>query len=709
MESENNILLSFFSLPPDAFFERLLSFSGSFSKPEDLFVIVSQYSILNIGIKGMRIGRLIGGRWEIVWSSSLEPNQWETDYEMRVFFIQWFNKTFLEKHPCYLPKAPSGIDFNHPQHETLQGYNTTGLHHLFFHLMLGDTPWGVVHYWLEETKVLEQSYRWLSLLSSTLCDCLKTLAFAGKLLFQNSQASFPNASDGLYLKCLEELAVENDIERIEFLVVNYGREIAGCDRTCLFAVPLTSKGFSFLTTQDFEKANVFELKAVSSLSKIHKQSDQALLLKEAGIALFKAANPHHFQDKPPKQQRSVFAMFFDEAQAIEEQKITSVERKDYGPLRIGFAMRESAAKERPLAIIRYFQNIPMNWLAAFLLMDQQQRIYGFICWEGKEKIIPSLDLFSLLQKIAIIGGKCVARAYFKQKKFWIFSKTTRNHPLLNPLVFYPSLLALILIVAFFPLPMKIKGNAVLIPSYEISVPAMVSAKIESIHVQIGDYVKKGTLLIQMDPTNILLKIKEVEQDYKKNIAEADLAQNLKQETAMQLSRLNALKSQAILKSLYNDFYNCSIRAPIDGVVMGPSNLVSRRGDIPQVGEILVQLADPRYWKVKIALREQDFIYLGRVLESKKEPLGVSFRLAADPAKSYRLFLRSISQFISGVEIEGKKYEFSLIIPWEEKNIDQLLLKKGLRGQAKVYVGLRPLAHIALRDLIGFLRIHVFFW
>ncbi|KIE58713.1 membrane protein [Methylacidiphilum kamchatkense Kam1] len=503
--------------------------------------------------------------------------------------------------------------------------------------------------------------------------------------------------------------MENDTERIEFLVVNYVREIAGCDRTCLFTVPLTNKGFSFLTTQDFAKANVFELKAVSSLSKIHKQSDQALLLKEAGIALFRAANPHHFQDLPPKPKKSVFAMFFDEEQAIEDQKINTVEKKESSPLRIGFAMRESATKERPLAIMRYFQNIPMNWLAAFPLMDQQQRVYGFISWEGKEKIIPSLDLFNLLQKIAIVGGKSVARAYFNQKKFWIFSKTTRTHPLLNPLVFYSSLLVLILIVAFFPLPMKIKGNAVLIPSFEMSVPALVSAKIESIHVQIGDYVKKGTLLIQLDPTNILLKIKEVEQDYKKNMAEADLAQNLKQETAMQLSRLNALKSQAVLKSLYNDFHNSSIRAPIDGVVMGPSNLMSRRGDIPQVGEVLVQLADPRYWKVKIALREQDFIYLGRVIERQKEPLVVSFRLAADPSKSYRLLLRSLSQFISGVETEGKKYEFSLIIPWEEKNIDPLLLKKGLRGQAKVYVGLRPLAYIAFRDVIGFLRLHVFFW
>ncbi|ACD82583.1 efflux RND transporter periplasmic adaptor subunit [Candidatus Methylacidiphilum infernorum] len=706
MEKNNAADLNLFSLSPERFASILTSLLPSIGRLEELFNLVFQYVSTNFSIRGMQLARLEGAQWQRACSFPQGPLPWERDYEKKIMLAQHLNKALAGKSFCYfswaLSDGPTGL-LSHP----LEVQPPLFMHHFLFPLFSEESFLGVIHYWFSgenDQQFITRQYELLIPIHSAMARGLEEGMRTRKWSLVPPLWS---QSPSLYLNYLEELALnKNDAERTGFLLVNYSRELACSDRCCLFSVPLNRKGFAFLGTQDFDQARLFELKTASSLLQVQKQADQALVLKEAGIALIKAANPRHFLEKKVRKKNGnfLFSFLFEEDKPDNrKERIENRQQAPQEPLRIGFALREAGSKERPRQIIEYFQHIPMNWIAAFPLLDDGNRVFGFVTWEGKEPVVASLELFSLLQRICLIGGKSFAQAYFK-KKAWLYQSRA-----LKPLFLIPLLMILLLLVAFIPLPMKIKADAVLLPSYEVAVPAMVSARIEAIYVQVGDYVSKGKLLMTLDSTNIKLKIKEIEQDYKKNMAEADLAQNLKQETAMQLARLNALKSQVLLKSLYKDYQYTFVRAPRDGVVMGPHNLASRRGELTQIGEILVQLADPYSWKVKGFLKEEDLTYLAEIMEKNKKALPISFRFLADPTKSYRLALDSTAQFVHGVEIEKGKYEFSFLIPWEEKNIDPRLLKKGFRGKAKIYVGLRPLGEILFRDIVRFLKIHVFFW
>ncbi|QSR89425.1 biotin/lipoyl-binding protein [Methylacidiphilum caldifontis] len=704
MKENKSTDFNLFSLSPDKFAENLPLLLNSIRSLEKLFPIVFHYLSLKIAIQGMQITRLEGSGWRSIWSSCDGPLPWEMNHEKRNFLDQQLKQAFLEKRFCYF-SWPLSPDYDAVWSYPFDNKDHNFLHHFLFPLIHADHFQGVIHYWFKgenHQNFLEHQYQCLAPISFAVASCLGQ--WIKDITVHSSSSSTLSA---LYVKYIEELAMnEHDRDKMAHLLVNYAREAAGCDRSCLFAVPLNSKGYSFLFSQDFSQLQQFELKAASSLVEIQKHANQALILKEAVVSLVKVANPQYFVGKPKRDKKLktlFFSFLFGDEKIISSKKEELQDETSRSPLRIGFAMREGGSKERPKEIIDYFNTVPMNWIAAFPLMDDEKRIFGFLSWEGQEPIVANLELFNLLQRICLVGGRSFARVYFK-KKAWLYPFQLRK-----PLVFIALLILFLGTIALIPLPMKIKADAVLLPSFEISVPAMVSARIDSIHVQVGDYVKRGALLMTLDSTNIRLKIKEIEQDYKKNMAEADLAQNLKQETAMQLARLNALKSQAMLKSLYKDYQHTFIRAPIDGLVMGPYNLATRRGEVTQIGEVLVQLADPRYWKVKGFLKEQDLIYLANLLEKKRKPLPISFKLFADPTKSYRLFLNSTDQFVHGAEVEKAKYEFSFLIPWEEKNINPVLLKKGFRGIAKIYVGIRPLGEIAFRDIVRFLKIHVFFW
>ena len=175
---------------------------------------------------------------------------------------------------------------------------------------------------------------------------------------------------------------------------------------------------------------------------------------------------------------------------------------------------------------------------------------------------------------------------------------------------------------------------------------------------------------------------------------------------MHAARLNAEKSRAIADKLKLDIEQSTLRAPIDGVVLGAQTLSTRLGEMLRIGEPVLDVVDPSIWQVKVSMREQDLIYLGDTLtEDGKVP--VSLTLAANPAKRYSLEVNSPNQIAYGLDTARGKYDFSVMLPLETTISDASLLKSGFGGRAKFSTGRKPSCYVLFRDFINFLRVRFF--
>ncbi|ACD82182.1 efflux RND transporter periplasmic adaptor subunit [Candidatus Methylacidiphilum infernorum] len=567
----------------------------------------------------------------------------------------------------------------------------------------------------------------------------------------STKASFGLSS---YIQLLEALSGEYDIGRLGHVVANYSREIAGCDRTTLFV----AKDYKGLPADSYQSnANFycrFRLLSCSGVKKPSDKTEQAKILGEVGLTLAFLANEHLFpeskirkrlkitsssprnaKERPTKEahegekngsipkkassQKEGFS-FFPQAPrtgcplADRNDNRTSENHKPKARqgIRIGFSRRDPARiLSWPQPVRKYFESLPMNWIASLPLVDRGGRVSGFLLFEGREAPEPSTELLDSLRNLSGPVGQSLGMALSIDREWvwnFIFKFLMKGERGEKKKFFLKSLggvLGLVLLL-LIPVPFKIKGKAFIRPTLEITVPALVSARITQVFVRIGDGVKKDDLLLQMDPTELVLKLKEAEQDYKRHLAEADLAMNLRKETEMQVEKLNALKAATTAQKLYWDYKQTIVRSPIDGIIMGPANLPFIQGKVPQVGEVLIEIADPRSWEVKVVLREQDLIMIRRYFQMNNHPIKVQLRLAADPAATYSLKLSSGNMLIRGLEAEGEKYEFSIVLPWNSSSIDPELLKKGLRGQAAIELGMKPAAEVLFRDFINYMKIQL---
>jgi len=189
------------------------------------------------------------------------------------------------------------------------------------------------------------------------------------------------------------------------------------------------------------------------------------------------------------------------------------------------------------------------------------------------------------------------------------------------------------------------------------------------------------------------------------MAKSDLALNMGNETSMQVAQLNAWQSAALADKLRYELSLTEIRAPFDGVVVGPLNLSMRVGQVLKMGEPVLEMAEPGKWEVKIGVREQDIIYLEQLL-SENENIPVEIKFNADPTRVHHLEVNDPSQLAYGLETSGGNYAFALVVPFNDISGSEEL-KMGYSGRATFNTGRRTLAFVLFRDFIHFLKLRLF--
>jgi hypothetical protein len=366
---------------------------------------------------------------------------------------------------------------------------------------------------------------------------------------------------------------------------------------------------------------------------------------------------------------------------------------------------------RPAEVNEYFDAVPMNWATVMPLFDRQERVRGILLFEGIKKP-EKLDATILqMRDLAISAGRTLGAALYWQRqpaarlaRRWINARNRIVHtPRREKWVRFgvPALVLLVLLV--FPITFNVKGEARVEPRERVSLAAFAATKLLSVEVREGQAVTAGQILAQFDTLDLELQIRAARQELDRSLIEADAALSSGEELKMQSARLAANKSRIALEKYERDLDRLTIKAPFDGIVLGAGNLSSRIGQVPKPGEAVLEVIDPRSWKVRIDLREQDLRTLDYRL-AEHSPIEGSVRLAANPTHAYDLAITQRDQLRYGLDSSRGEYSFQVSLPLEAEPSQLDVLKSGFAGRASFDCGRRPVAYVLFHDFINFLRL-----
>jgi hypothetical protein len=353
----------------------------------------------------------------------------------------------------------------------------------------------------------------------------------------------------------------------------------------------------------------------------------------------------------------------------------------------------------------------MNWATVLPLFDRNNRVCGIFLFEGVKPAENLVATFPRMLDLGTSAGRALGTALYwdRQRSIRLAQRYVRakrayiDTPGKKKFLKFGLPFVILAILLLIPIDYTLKGDATLLPVNQVTLPTLVNSRLISVKVREGETVKQGQVLAELDTRDIRLQLRQVEQDYERALLESQSAMSLRDEFRMHAARINSEKSRAVADKLRLDIERSTLRAPIDGIVLGAQTLATRLGEVLRTGEPVLDVIDPSVWQVKVSMREQDLIYLGDTL-SEKGRVPVTLALAANPARRYELEVKSENQIAFGLDTARGKYDFSVMLPLETTLSDSSLLKSGFGGRAKFSTGRKPAFYVLFRDFVNFLRV-----
>jgi pyruvate/2-oxoglutarate dehydrogenase complex dihydrolipoamide acyltransferase (E2) component len=624
-----------------------------------------------------------------------------------------------------------------PAPEELPIFNRTAYEQVFVPILLGQSVVGVLHIWFEPGAADFSKAR-VALLQKVCAEV--ELYLKARRLSDISQEVTRLTS---YSRLLENLSGDLDLDSVGWNIVNFARETIACDRVCLFVATNYEQPFPGAATEQVLE-HEFELHACSGLKTLNPRSEQAVILRRVARRLTQnslvplelksqrtpppdtAAESADAGPSPatPETESAAPAptVPLTEEAAGKAEAITPAAPQKPAPrkteggrptVRLTLINRASAEKSSNTSeeVLEYFEVMPMNWATVLPLFDRNNRVCGIFLFEGVKPAENLVATFPRMLDLGTSAGRALGTALYwdRQKSIRLAQRYVRakrayiDTPAKKKFLKFVLPFIILAILLLIPMDYTLKGDATLLPVNQVTLPTLVNSRLISVKVREGETVKQGQVLAELDTRDLRLQLRQVEQDYERALLESQSAMSLRDEFRMHAARINSEKSRAVADKLRLDIERSTLRAPIDGIVLGAQTLATRLGEVLRTGEPILDVIDPSVWQVKVSMREQDLIYLGDTL-SEKGPVPVTLALAANPARRYELEVKSENQIAFGLDTARGKYDFSVMLPLETTLSDSSLLKSGFGGRAKFSTGLKPAFYVLFRDFVNFLRV-----
>ncbi len=249
-------------------------------------------------------------------------------------------------------------------------------------------------------------------------------------------------------------------------------------------------------------------------------------------------------------------------------------------------------------------------------------------------------------------------------------------------VVYASVAAAVLLFLLLcPLPMRVAGNAVVVPQNLVTVAAPMEGNVDKVYAHEGQRVAAGEILGAINDWQWRANLAVAEAKYQQALLamEDDLAHGSARAGADR-ANTDYLRSEAA--QARTRLESAQLRSPIAGIVVTP-NLQNAAGEHLDAGSPFAQVLDLNSAVVEIAVPEQD----ASLLTSGE---AAAIKLDSYPQRTWHDAVTVVSpQAVAG---DGER-TFSVEV--QVPNHDGIL-RAGMSGKGKVSIGWRPAGYVLLR-------------
>jgi RND family efflux transporter MFP subunit len=241
--------------------------------------------------------------------------------------------------------------------------------------------------------------------------------------------------------------------------------------------------------------------------------------------------------------------------------------------------------------------------------------------------------------------------------------------------------AVILLLIFCPLPLRISGTAVVAPQSVATLAAPVEGTIANVYAREGQHVSRGEVLATMDDWAWRNQLTAAQAKYEAAMLamQGDLARHSPQAGQ---DRTQADYLQSEMERTRLRIANAQLRSPIDGIVVTP-DLQNAAGEHLDAGATFAQVLDLASARINIAVDQED----ADLVQAGQK---AAIKLNSFPAQTLHGQVFSISPEAQP-NGDDRVFYAHVLVPNESAE-----LRTGMDGRAKISAGFRPAGFVLLR-------------
>ena len=349
---------------------------------------------------------------------------------------------------------------------------------------------------------------------------------------------------------------------------------------------------------------------------------------------------------------------------------------------------DTAEADLPEPVTKHFAATGQRALFALPLRDDQGRV-GLLLYESSD---PDFLELSHTEMIKILAGQATVaiRNALLYREVPLISLLEplmqRKQALLRTtkgrrIGFALGAVAVTLFLVFCPLPMRVPGEATIAPQHLVTIAAPVDGNVTSVSAREGQRVDAGQLLASTNDFQWRMDLAAAETRYRSAMLtmQGDLAHGAAQAGT---DRAQAEYLRAEADRARNKVENAQLRSPIAGIVVTPS-LQDAAGEHLDAGATFAQVLDLSSAVVDIAIPQGDASLL-----APGETAAI--KLDSYPQRSWH---GSVSIVSPQAKPGDGERTFTARVPLPN---DDAVLRSGMTGRAKIFIGYRPAGYVLLR-------------
>jgi len=263
----------------------------------------------------------------------------------------------------------------------------------------------------------------------------------------------------------------------------------------------------------------------------------------------------------------------------------------------------------------------------------------------------------------------------KKRQFLALEKSRRT-------LLVAGAVAAALFLIFFPIPMRLAGDAMVAPARKAQITSPVDGVVKTVYVHEGEKVQSGTIVADLEDWDLGNALAAANAKYQSAVADMNRALAANDGTEAGIQRAQVEFWSAELRRAQERLDKTHLRSPIPGVIATPhpENLAGRH---LSPADPFLEVIDSAQSSVDVAIDELDSVLLqpGRK---------ATIKLDAFPTRSFTGEVRVVSP-VSALENDEKVFYARVLVANSENPI-----RAGMHGRAKVMAGWRPVGYVLFR-------------